>query len=235
MPPESTFFGDKVQSGTLMNILDSLQKLSNEFADYLEETIDSAGTMAAGDRVEATAAAADLGFEHAFAVRTLFEAGAPNSASAILRLQYEALLRAAWLLYAATDAEVSKAGAELNLENVSAAKSIAGAGDMLKALERCLETQPELRGLVVPLREIRDASWSALNGFVHGGLHPLARTRDGFPDALAANLLKFSNGMLHLTARISARLTGSSEALKKIEQSISKFSNALPVIVKPTA
>jgi hypothetical protein len=218
-----------------MNILESLQTLSNDFAEYLQDTIDSAGTMAAGDRVEAAAAAADLSFEHGFAVRTLFEAGAPNSASAMVRLQYEALLRAAWLLYAATDADVSKAGADLNIESASAAKNLAGAGDMLTALERCLETHPELRGLVVPLREIRDASWAALNGFVHGGLHPLARTRDGFPDALAGNLLKFSNGMLHMTARISARLTGSTEVLKKVEQSISKFSNALPVIVKSDA
>jgi hypothetical protein len=213
-----------------MNIFESIQSLSNDFAEYLEEAIDSAGTMAAGDRVEATAAAADLSFEHAFAVRALFEAGAPNSASAMLRLQYEALLRSAWLLYAATEADVSKAGAKLNAESAAAAKNIAGAVDMLKALERCLEAQPELRGLVVPLREIRDASWAALNGFVHGGLHPLARTRDGFPDVLAANLLKFSNGMLHMSGRILARLTGSTDVLQKVEQSRLKFANCLPVV-----
>lgn len=189
--------------------------------------------MAAGDRVEATAAAADLSFDHAFAVRALFEAGAANSASAMLRLQYEALLRSAWLLYAATEAQLEKAGATLTEASAAAAKNIAGPAEMLNDLERCAQERPELRGLVVPLREIRETAWAAMNSFVHGGLHPLARTSEGFPDVLAANLLKFSNGMLHMTARISARLTGSDEALKKVEQSRLKFGNCLPLITQP--
>lgn len=216
-----------------MNILDSLQALSTDFAEHLEEIIDSAGTMAAGDRVEAAAAAADLSFEHAFALRTLFEAGAPNSAAAVLRLQYEALLRAAWLLYAATDVQVEKASATLVEESATAAKNLAGSAEMLKDLERLSQEQPEFRGLVAPLREIRDAAWTAMNSFVHGGLHPLARTSKGFPDVLAANLIKFSNGMLHMAARLLARLTGSMDVVKKVEQSHLKFANCLPIITKP--
>lgn len=218
-----------------MNILESLQALSNDFAEYLEETINSAGTMAPGDRVEAAAAASDLGFEHAFALRTLFAAGAPNSASAVLRIQYEALLRSAWLLYAATDAQVGKANAPLDELSAAVAKNIAGPAVMLEDLERCAQEQHELRGLVVPLREIRDAAWAAMHSFVHGGLHPLARTAEGFPDSLAANLLKFSNGVLHMSARLSARLTGSPDVVKKIEQSRLKFANCLPVIKAPEA
>jgi hypothetical protein len=218
-----------------MNILEGIQSLSTDFAAYLEEVLDSAGTMAAGERVEAAAAAADLSAEHAFAVRALFEAGAPNSASALVHLQFDALLSSAWLLYAASDTEVSEAGAKLKLESATSAQRFSRTDYMQTALARSLESQPELRGLVVALRDIEKSSSTALDGFIHGGLHPSARTSEGFPDALAANLLKLSNAMLLMTAKLSARLTGSPEVLKKVEQSSSKFTHALPVIVKPTS
>jgi hypothetical protein len=234
MRPKSTSYAETDLS-IRMNILESLLALSNDFSDYLEECIDSAETMVTGDRFEASAAAADLSFEHAFALRVAFDAGAPNSAAALLRMQYEALLRSAWLLYAATDAQLEKANATLTKESATSAKNIAGAEDMLKALERCLQEQPQLRGLIVPLRQIRDVSWAAMNGFVHGGLHPLARTREGFPEVLAASLVKMSNGMLHIAARILARLTGSAAVLKKVEQSHLKFANCLPIITPPGA
>ena len=46
------------------------------------------------DRSEAAAAAAELAFEQAHAVRVLFGAGPPSSSAEMLRLQYDALLRA---------------------------------------------------------------------------------------------------------------------------------------------
>jgi hypothetical protein len=211
-----------------MNILESLLALSNDFSDALEKSLDSVDTTAAGDRYEAASAAADLSFEHSFAVRALFNEGAPNSASGMLRLQYEALLRSAWLLFAASEADVLESNGPLNAESVAVVKKIPSSQDMLSDLERSLEQQPELHGLVAPLRKISDALWAAMGEFVQGGLHPLARTRDGFPESLAANLLKLSNGMLRITARISARLTGSVEVVKQVDLIHLKFANCLP-------
>jgi hypothetical protein len=231
MRPRNTSSGDRTKLRVGMNFLETLQTLSSEFAGYLEQALDTADTMATGGRVEAAAAASDLSAEHAFAVRALFEAGAPNSASALLQLQFEAFLRSAWVLYAATDTEVAETGTKLKVESATSEKNVAGTVDMLTALERCQEAQPELRGLVVALRDMETSSSTALKGFIHGGLHPLARTPEGFPDAMAANLLKLSNAMLLMTAKLSARLTGSPEVLKKVEQSSSKFANALPLTV----
>lgn len=202
---------------------------SHQFSDFLAETIESAGHVEYGSGTDSVAAAAQLSFEHAHALRVLFEAGAPNSASAMLRLQYEALLRSAWLLYGATDARRAKASAPLAAEASQAAKNLRSAEDMLHDLERALRASPQLRGLVQPLREIREASWQAMNSFVHAGLHPLTRANAGFPTQLAVTLVWNSNGMLHIAGRILARLTGSWEVASAVEQSYLGFQDCLPI------
>ncbi len=210
--------------------LAQLLERSHQYWDFLAELIESA--VHYEDRVEPNPveAAAQLSFEHAHALRVLFEAGAPNSASAMLRLQYEALLRSAWLLYGATEARAAKASAPLNVETAQAAKNIRSAEDMLLDLERALQATPQLRGLVLPLREIRDAAWQSMNSFVHSGLHPLTRVQTGFPTQLAVNLVKNSNGMLHMAARIAARLTGSWEVATAVEQCYLRFQDCLPLL-----
>lgn len=208
---------------------------SYDFSQFLVGEIDSAGEFASGERPEAAAAAADLVFEHAHALRVLFEAGTPSSAAALLRPQYESLLRAAWILYAAPDAQVSKLTAPLTRQSAAAAKNIAGADEMLQGLERRLEHAPQLRGLVQPLREIRDEAWAAMNGFVHAGLHPLARTKDGFPVQLATAVVKMSNGMVHMAGRLLARFTNDEKLVLRIERSYVGFEDVLPVVTPPAA
>jgi hypothetical protein len=72
-----------------------------------------------------------------------------------------------------------------------------------------------------------------MNSFVHGGLHPLTRTREGFPLKLAVDLLKNSNGMLHMSARLFARLTASAELVARVETAFKGFEDCLPVVNGP--
>jgi hypothetical protein len=64
--------------------------------------------------------------EHALVLRRTFAELAPNSGAAVLRLQYEALLRAAWLLFSATPSPVERLSRTLDLEAEQAAKSLPG-------------------------------------------------------------------------------------------------------------
>jgi hypothetical protein len=216
--------------------MDELERLlagSHQFSETLVGLLDSADGFADGPRAKAAAAAAELSFEHAHAMRILLEVGTPNSAAVLLRSQYEALLRAAWLMYAASEAHLDKLSTTLTTESGAKAKNAKGAEDMLKDLEALLVASPTLRGLVLPLREIRDVSWAAMNSFVHGGLHPLARTREGFPLKLAADLLRNSNGMLHMSARLLARLTPSADVVARVETAFKRFEDSLPVVTGP--
>lgn len=149
--------------------------------------------------------AAHLALEHGAAVRMLFAAGAPNAACALLRSQYEAALRGAWALYAASNEKIDKLNRPLDLDSEQAAKNLDGPEKMLDALKARAGFNQHLIGLVIPLVEIRENQWKAMNSFVHGGIHPLQRT-DGFPLQLAAQVVRNSNGISHIACRLLMRL-----------------------------
>lgn len=223
---------DRLRGGDTsgMATLDQLLSRSHDFSETLVAELQQCTGFPGGDRAEAAFAAAELVFEHALAVRVLFDAGAPNLAVVLLRAQFESMLRAAWLLYAATEAQVGKMAAPLTPETAAAAKNIHGADDMLRTLERAREQAPHLRGLVLPLKELKDSGWAVMNAFAHSGLHAVARTREGFPDKLLVDVIKLSNGVLHMAARLLAHLGDAPEALRRIETGYTAYTDVLPVI-----
>ena len=217
-----------------MNHLSQVLERSAAFLETLIDLIAAAEHFGgADDREEAAISAAELALEHGTALNALFDMGMGNSAVALLRLEYEALLRSAWLLYAATDAQVQKASAPLTLEAADAAKNLPNAEQMLLDLERKLKTQPGLIGLVAPLRELRDAGWRQMNAFVHAGIHPLARTRDGFPEQLAVSVVKLSNGLVHFAARLLSRFTGDEEVMRQVDEAYTQFQDVMPMVAAP--
>ena len=60
-----------------------------------------------------------IAFEHAESAKILISAGNLTSATGLVRLQYEALVRAMWLLYAASDTAVSKLTSDLTQETAT--------------------------------------------------------------------------------------------------------------------
>lgn len=206
---------------------------SQDFSDALLADVSEAAGSASTHRIEAALAAAQLAFEHAMGLRLLLQVPLSSSAVVLLRAQYESLLRAAWLAYAATDDQVDKMSASLTPAGAAAAKNAHGAGEMLQALERALEANAGLRGLVLPLRELREASWAAMNGFAHSGLHALARTREGFPEQLAVDVVKTSNGMVHMAARLMARMLATGAAAQRVERRYLHFVDVLPMVTAP--
>jgi hypothetical protein len=219
-----------------MNELAKLLERSAAFIEALMEPISSAEQFGANDdRGEAAIAAAEVAFEHGTALSALFEMGMANSAVALLRLEYEAVLRSGWLLYAATDTEVEKASAPLTKETAEAAKNLPNAQAMLQELERKLKTDPGISGLVMPLRELRDAGWKQMNAFVHCGLHPLARARDGFPEELVVNVMKLSNGLIHLAARLLSRFTYDRDVMRRVDEAYKSFQDVMPMVTVPDA
>lgn len=175
-------------------------------------------------RHELAAAAALIAIEHAGALRAAAQVGAMNSAAGLLRLQYEAVLRAAWLLFAAGPGQVEKLSKSLDLEAEQGAKNIPGYLDMLTAVEKAAPA-----GLAAPLAEFNRYSRHALNSFVHAGIHPLTRARSGFPVDLAATLLRFSAGLMHFAYRLLAALTGSQERMNRVTRAYTAFEDCLPM------
>ena len=178
----------------------------------------------ANQQHELVATACTLCIEHASVLRAAFAIAAPNSGSAVLRLQYEALLRAAWLLYAATPAHIDKLARALDLEAEQAAKNLPGYIDMLDAV---VKKAPQ--GLSAPIAEFNQYSRHALNSFVHSGIHPLRRARDGYPEEMAATLVRFSNGLMHFAYRMLASLSGSQRRMDRVTNLYKEFTDCVPM------
>jgi hypothetical protein len=207
-----------------------LHARSEEFEAALASCFPEAGLVLAEttSKHEVCLAACLLSAEHARVLRAAFAESAPHTGAALLRLQFEALLRAAWVLYAATPNQVAKLSQSLDLEAEQAAKNLPGYLEMLASVAKQAPT-----GLSAPLSEFNLYSRHALNSFVHTGIHPLRRARDGFPVELALKLITFSNGLLHFAYRMLAALTGSQRRMNAVTRLYVEFKDCLPVVEPP--
>ncbi len=206
----------------------SMNKLllrSDEFETALNEALNASPFRLFDDspKFSICANACLLSLEHASSVRILFAAEAPHSATGLLRLQYEALLRAAWVLYAANELQHSKLATQLDIESEHAANKLPGPAEMLKALEAKAPI-----GLIQPLNEFKTVAMKGLNSFVHGGIHPLTRIKEGFPEVLALQLVRNSNGLMHFGYRMLASLAGSQALMNQMTHLYGPFADCFP-------
>lgn len=175
-------------------------------------------------KLELVATAVMVSLEHGSVLRKAFEVGASNTGAALLRLQNEAVLKAAWLLFAATPPQVEKLAVPLESGAEQAAKGLPGYLDMLAAVQKYGPA-----GLTQPLMEFNQYSRHALNSFVHTGIHPLSRTKEGFLLPLAEKILKFANALSHLAYRILAVLTGEQQRMNQVTKLYIAFADCLPM------
>lgn len=210
---------------------DTLLERSDAFEEAISACFPETGLVLAvsSQQNDLVATACMLCIEHASVLRAAFADAAPNSGSAVLRLQYEALLRASWLMYAATPTQVDKLGRTLDLDAEQSAKSLPGYMDMLDAV---VKRAPQ--GLSAPIAEFNQYSRHMLNSFVHSGIHPLRRARDGFPVTMAATVVRFSNALMHFAYRMLASLTGSQRRMDRVTHVYKEFADCVPMAMQST-
>lgn len=211
--------------------LDQMLTRSDALMERLTELLDEAD-FDGSPRGEAALGMCVVAMEHATALRALMALGLPTSAVSLMRLQFEALTRAMWLIYAASDAAIEKLSAPLTLETEQAAKNLPSAKEMIDQIGKRV-------GQGVPaaahgmLTQFKDVSWNAMNSFVHGGIHPLRRSADGFPAHLALQVLRNSNGLSTMTGMTMAVLTGDESIVQPMSKIQPAFADCLPDLIKP--
>lgn len=159
--------------------------------------------------------ASALTLEHGQAIRLLLQDHLENAALALLRVQHEALLRAAWVAYAADDADLQPlAGPDTDL-GVKQANALPLAGVLLKQVEASALTPAALkRGL----REFRDIVWADANSYTHAGLLPLVRVGKRHAEAHLVQALYISNAHGYSASMISAEITDPADTLAAINR-----------------
>lgn len=137
-----------------------------------------------------------VAFEHAAGLRLLLGNGCITPAIAILRLQYESLTRAMWLLYVAPESAVEKLSAPLTTASEQAAKGLPSQVEMLEQIRKGVGAKVPAAAVEM-LDQFRKISWHSLKSYVHAGIHVLRRQADGYPVQLILDVLRSSNGLSH--------------------------------------
>jgi hypothetical protein len=163
-------------------------------------------------------------------LRVLTAVGLTTSAVSLMRLQFEALTRGIWLLYAANDVAIAKLASPLTLESELAAKKLPSMNEMVAQIgKRVGVSAPKAAHQM--LVHFKDVSWYALNSFAHVGIHPLRRHLEGFPRPLALQVLRSSNGLSTMAGMVLAILTGDEAITKSMGAIQSEFSDCLPELL----
>jgi len=179
------------------------------------------------ERFRASKIMCNVAFEHAESVKMLIASGNFTSAVGLLRLQYEALVRAMWLLYSASEIAVSKLMAELTHESEKRANKIPMLTEMLAKLDD--KAPKEAMDL---LYEFKEYSWKPLSSYVHGGIHAINRHSRGYPLPLLIQSLKASNGMSLMVGMLLVILSGDTRQTGKIPSIQREFEDCVPEFKK---
>lgn len=165
--------------------------------------------------------------EHAQAIRELIRLRLLTSAMAILRPQFEAVVKQLWILYIASDVAINKLVAPLTSENEQAANnSLPTCTTMLSEIEK---RGPA--GLYRHLSQFKDNSWRPLNSFVHTGIHAVSRHRAGYPATLMTSVIKQSNNLTNMTVIALAELLQDGDLMKSVATLYKKHSDCLQLSI----
>lgn len=181
---------------------------SEELYGDIEEALSTFALYEPDKRELATVALCQVAFEHGVAMRGLIANGLATSGVALLRVQFEALVRAVWLLHVATDAQVDRLTAPLTPEGEQGAKNLPSVLRMIEGVEK---SGP--RGSGQMLRRFHDRLSNGLNSFVHAGIHAIHRQLAPYPSPLLCDVVKNSNAVAMLTVIVMCELAEDSEAL----------------------
>lgn len=175
------------------------------------------------DRLTTSRIMCGVAMEHAESVKILIASGNFTSALGLIRLQYEALLRAMWLCYAASDDTVSKLLREFTRETIGTSEKLPMPAEMLKGLEG---KAPQ--GAMVSLIGFKENSWKPLSSYVHGGVHALHRHSTGYPTSLLADTLRASNALSTMAAMLAVILSGDRTIAGGMQELQVSFADCLP-------
>jgi hypothetical protein len=202
----------------IVDLLHQSDELSAELAAFLAlHPYDKSA------RITSSRTLCGVSFEHAESVRVLISTGNFTSSLGVLRMQYEALVKAVWALYAASDNMIDKLQSELNAETAKWADKVPLLNEILVELEG--KAPPQAIG---PLLEFKEYSWKPLSSYIHGGIHAITRHGKGYPTELLSQAVRSSNGLQVMAGMMLVILSGDSRQQGKIPGIQQRFGDCCP-------
>lgn len=153
-----------------------------------------------GARNNATYSYCKIALEHGAGFQALLRDDNPTSALALVRLQYEAVLRAAWTQFAASETWIEKFSSQPESNEGKEPAKHPRVCEMLEQLQASA-ADPKLHQSLFTLKA---KAWDALNSYTHGGLRLMVRSLNGFEDDLLIWMLRTTNSLSYVAAQLLA-------------------------------
>ena len=142
-----------------------------------------------------------------------------------MRSQFEAITRATWLFYVASEQKIENTMKTLSELSQNADQKPSNSEMIAKMKGKAPEQA------VLMFNEFKDVQWKALNSYVHGGVHALQRHGAGYPKKLVIDIIKSSNGLLSMTAMMAAILTGNVTIIRDVSKIQMRHKECLPALL----
>ncbi len=202
---------------------------SSEMYEFMASHIDQLHQIGSipGLKFNAAFQSGVLSFEHGYSLLKLVDLGLVSSGFALMRPQFECLIRGFWLMYTDTDAWLHKVESLGNV-GVDELKKFEPPmlADMFKALERS-EAPAQILSQLKSYREINNIT---LNSFTHGGLIALVGNGAGYKPKSVYDSLRKSNAVTAINLQMLSILTGIEEAMSPVREMHRRFTDCLPII-----
>jgi len=158
-----------------------------------------------------TVSTSDVAIEHGISVCMLVEAGHLTSANALFRTQFEAVVRALWLCFAATDEWLDRYMEAVRANPMKDPNCSPGMDEMLKDIER--KAPPPIAPQLI---ELKQGIWGALNSFVHTGIAPAALRQTGFSFETARDTIRNSNALSSKATMVIATMSDDEQLVQLV-------------------
>ncbi|MCG5790277.1 DUF6988 family protein [Acinetobacter baumannii] len=175
-----------------------LEKSLKMILELKEEIINST-VIDCGPRLDLVGQCIYISFEHGKGVNTLLKLDMPIQAMVLSRAQFESAVRAYWLLFCATNIQISKLSFGYTFEEQFIKDTCPSLSEMLKMLQKLdLPAKPIINMFV----EFKKYHLNQLNSFVHTGKHSFTRDEIGFDENLVMTLMRQSNNLITASSQI---------------------------------
>ena len=202
------------------NSNENLLEQSDRFEEALKECL-SQIVFGTSPRSLITSSMCILALEHGGSLRQLIRHGAPSSALALFRCQFEIVVRATWTTFAAEDDWLCKFTAPIHtLDEPVRSPSM---DEMLKSI-----AQKAPRKANELLNGLKAAAWKPLHSYVHGGVRPIAENLIGYKPEFIRNTILNSNGLTAMAALVMADLVPDKTHARRVVEIQYKYLDCLP-------
>jgi len=151
----------------------------------------------------------------------LYDLELDGTATAILRMQLESVVRLMWLHFSAPDSFIQSYSGSISVDNPP--KDFPTITKMLEKIKRS-----GVKGPGETLEEFKEVAWRGMNNHIHNGYLALSRHVNSYPEKLVIQIVRNSNALNLMTAMVLARIEQSQDDVSFVKNLQLSYQDIMP-------